>query len=62
MALAEHKPYVAGEENSPEIHITEVMPARLRVCDTDTGDELKKRIDDLRELIECYNIGLIKEK
>ena len=22
----------------------------------------KKRIDDLRELIECYNIGLIKEK
>ena len=62
LALAEHKPYVAGEENSPEIHITEVMPARLRVCDTDTGDELKKRIDDLRELIECYNIGLIKEK
>ena len=62
LALAEHKPYVPGEENSPDIHITEVMPARLRVCDTDSGDEIKNRIADLCELIECYNLGLIKEK
>ena len=62
LALAEHKPYVPGEENSPDIHITEVMPARLRVCDTDSGNEIKDRIDDLCELIECYNLGLIKEK
>ena len=51
-----------GEENSPEIYITEVMPERLRVCDTDSGVEIKKSIEDLGELIECYNIGLIKEK
>ena len=62
LALAEHKPYVPGEENSPDIHITEVMPARLRVIDTDSGDEIKNRIDDLLELIKCYNVGLIKEK
>ena len=62
LALAEHKPYVPGEENSPEIHVTEVMPERLRVCDTGYGDEIKKQIEDLGELIECYNLGLIKEK
>ncbi len=62
LALAEHKPYVPGEENSPEIHVTEVMPVRLRVIDTDTGDEIKKQIADLGDLIECYNLGLIKEK
>ena len=62
LALAEHKPYVPGEENSPDIHITEVMPARLRVIDTDSGDEIKNRIDDLLELIKCYNVGLINEK
>lgn len=62
LALAEHKPYVPGEENSPEIQITEVMPERLRVCDTDSGEEIKKQIEDLGELIECYNLGLIKEK
>ena len=62
LALAEHKPYVPGEENSPEIFVTEVMPERLRVCDTDSGDEIKRRIADLGELLECYNIGLIKEK
>ena len=62
LALAEHKPYMEGEENSPEIHVTEVMPERLRVVDTDSGDEIKKQIADLFELIECYNLGLIKEK
>lgn len=62
LALAEHKPYVKGEENSPEIFITEVMPERLRVCDTDSGADIKRSITDLGELIECYNIGLIKEK
>ena len=61
-ALAEHKPYVPGEENSPEIYVTEVMPERLRVCDTDSGEEIKRKIADLGELLECYNIGLIKEK
>ena len=62
LALAEHKPYIDGEENSPEIHVTEVMSERLRVVDTDSGDEIKKQIADLFELIECYNLGLIKEK
>ena len=62
LALAEHKPYVPGEENSPEIQVTEVMPERLRVCDTDPGEEIKKQIANLGELIECYNLGLIKEK
>ncbi len=62
LALAEHKPYVPGEENSPEIQVTEVMPERLRVGDTDTGDEIKKQIADLGELLKCYSVGTIKEK
>lgn len=62
LALAEHKPYVPGEENSPEIQVTEVMPERLRVCDTDSGRDIQKRISALGELIECYNLGLLKER
>ena len=62
LALAEHKPYIPGEENSPEIHVTEVMPERLRVCDTDSGEEIKKQISELGKLLVCYNLGLIKEK
>ena len=62
LALAEHKPYVPGEENSPEIQVTEVMPERLRVCDTDSGRDIQKRISALCELIECFELGLLKER
>lgn len=61
LALAEHKEYVQDGENTPEIQVTEVMKNRLLVRDTDVGAELKKQINDLVELLECYKVGLIKE-
>ena len=32
------------------------------VADTDTGAELKKRIQDLDELVAAYRGGIIKER
>ena len=60
--LAEHRPYVEGGENTPNLYITEAMPQRLLVADTDNGRRIKSQIEDLRELLECYRQGLIKEK
>lgn len=62
LALAEHKEYIPGGENTPTIHVTEVMDQRLLVKDTDTGMQIQQQIDDLKELLECYKIGSIKER
>ena len=32
------------------------------VADTDAGRDLKERIRDLKELVEAYRKGVIKEK
>ena len=61
LALAEHKPFVPGEECTPKVMIVEHMKKRIRVADTDIGKELKKRINDLYELLAAYRGGVIKE-
>ncbi len=61
LALAEHKPYVAGGENTPKIQEVERMQKRIRVKDTDIGEELLREIGDLKQLLHAYNTGLIKE-
>lgn len=62
LALAEHKPFRPGEENTPKITITEQMPRRLLVRDTDTGEMIRRQILDLEELVECYEVGLLREE
>ena len=62
LALAEHREFDRNGDNTPEMYVTETMKHRLLVRDTDKGEEIKKQIFDLEELLECYNIGLIKEK
>ena len=62
LALAEHREFDRNGDNTPEMYVTETMKHRLLVRDTDKGEEIKKQIFDLEELMECYNIGLIKEK
>lgn len=62
LALAEHKPYEPGGENTPEIQVVERMQKRIRVGDTDIGEELTREIEDLKELLQAYHSGLIKEK
>lgn len=60
LALAEHRDYVPGEENIPEIEVTEVMERRVLVKDTDAGAKFRQQIKDLEELKKCYQMGLIR--
>ena len=62
LALAEHKDFHKGEENTPEIQIVEQMKHRVLVGETDTGRELKQQISDLLELLQAYRNGDIREK
>lgn len=62
LALAEHKPFLPGKENTPRVTIVEKMKTRVMVGDTDLGRELAARIDDLKELVNAYREGILKEK
>ncbi len=62
LALAEHGPYDARRDLSPRVSIVEKMQKRIMVADTDAGRDLKERIRDLKELVEAYRKGVIKEK
>lgn len=42
--------------------IVEMSATRLRVRDTDKGDELKAQIEELRDLLNAFRHGTIKEK
>ena len=61
LALAEHKPFDPSRENTPEIKVVERMKQRILVKDTDNGKELLAQIEDLKELLEAYHNGLIKQ-
>lgn len=62
LALAEHKPFHVENESSPRVSIVEKMTTRVRVADTDKGKELAARIEDLKELVNAYREGILKEK
>lgn len=62
LALAEHKPFLPGKENTPRVTIVEKMKTRVMVGDTDLGRELAARIEDLKELVNAYREGILKEK
>ncbi len=60
--LAEHKPFIAGEsEHTPEIRVVERLGQRANVSNTDKGEQILEKISDLRELLNAYHSGLIKE-
>jgi len=60
--LAEHKPFIAGEsEHTPTIRMVERLERRANISDTDKGIELLEQISDLRELMQAYRSGAIKE-
>ena len=62
LALAEHKPFVPGQENTPRVSIVEKMKKRVMEADTDMGIQLSAQIDDLKELVNAYRAGLLKER
>ena len=62
LSLAEHKPFVPGSpEQTPEVRIVEKLQSRANISDTDKGAALYEQINDLRELLQAYRSGLIKE-
>lgn len=62
LALAEHKPFDPNKENTPKVSIVEKMKSRVMVASTDRGALLLEQIDDLKQLMEAYRRGDIKER
>ena len=40
----------------------ETMPERLLILDTDQGAQLVEKVEDLKNLVEAFKHGEIKEK
>lgn len=64
LTIATHKPFEKGKLNTPETKEVENIAknGRLRVRDTDRGKEIMAKIEDLKELLNAYRNGLIKEE
>ena len=63
LTIATHKPFEKGKLNTPETEEVENIAknGRLRIKDTDRGREILERISDLKELLNAYRTGLLKE-
>lgn len=67
MYLAEHKQYEPLREDGtqvfhrPIMHLVDVVPERLRIRDTDNGEELRESIACLESLYDEFKSGGIKE-
>ncbi len=69
MRISAHEPF-RGVQNAinnnadilSDTVIFEQATDKIRVKDTDTGHRLSEKIADLRQLLECYETGIIKER
>jgi len=68
LSLVAHQPFestasaIRAEQDIHSVHsIVKQMPARLLIADTDEGEALRGRIDDLMMLLSAYRSGVIKE-
>lgn len=66
LALVEHTRFGDIENDSgsymPEIKIVEHMPRRLKIADTNKGQEIRELISDLQDLIVAYEKGFIRDQ
>lgn len=67
LLLSEHETFESvktaikyDDDIHSSLEVVEYAPQRLLVKDTDTGKELKKRIDDLHALVGAMKTGIIK--
>lgn len=67
--LVQHEPFTSAEEairTGADIRsttqIVEMSQKRMLVADTDIGQELKRQIANLRQLLHAYRHGLIQER
>ena len=68
LSLVAHQPFestataIAAEQDIHSVQtLVKQMPRRLLIDDTDEGEDLRCRIDDLMRLITAYRKGVIKE-
>lgn len=59
--LAEHRAQKQGGMATPHVRVVEKMDRRMTIADTDYGDTIQEQIQDLKELLEAYRKGIIKE-
>ena len=66
--LVAHQPFestasaISAEQDIHSVQsLVKQMPRRLLIGDTDEGEALRQRIDDLMALIAAYRSGVIKE-
>lgn len=67
LILTTHLPYndkisLYSNDLVSKTEVIERFDKRIRVGNTDNGLSIKKRICDLKDLVYCFNNGLIKEK
>ncbi len=69
LELVQHEPFESAEmavKEGTDIlgskQIVELSAKRLRVRDTDKGTELQGQIDELRDLLQAFRHGIIKER
>lgn len=68
LELVQHQPFqsaehaiMTGEDIKSSTEIVELNSQRMQVKDTDKGQVLKAKVNDLKELLFAYRNGLIKE-
>lgn len=59
--LAEHKAKEQGKMVTPNVMVVEKMERRMTIADTDYGDIIREQTADLKELLEAYRKGIVKE-
>ncbi|MCR4853948.1 MAG: fructose-1,6-bisphosphatase [Prevotella sp.] len=67
--LVQHEPFTneedavrTGADIKSTMQIVEMTSHRMLVADTDKGAELRKQVEDLKQLLYAYRHGIIKEK
>ena len=67
--LVQHEPFtstkdaiVSGTDIKSTMQIVEQSTRRMRVADTDKGEELRSQIEELKDLLYAYRHGIITEK
>ena len=67
--LVQHEPFTSANDAivretdiKSTTQIVEMSARRMRVADTDKGEELRTQVADLKKLLYAYRHGIIKEK
>jgi fructose-1,6-bisphosphatase-3 len=67
--LVQHEPFTSAQDAiqrgldiKSTTQLVELSAHRMRVADTDKGEELRAQVEDLRQLLYAYRHGILKEQ